>query len=201
MPPAPLSPSTTVIRMNLSALELRPLRPEDEAVFFGSLPLWEGEDLSWYSFIYSRNPQVSFAEMLRVLLDEHHGRVAADRVPATMLYAFLDGRIVGRFHIRQRLNDFLRERGGNVGYAVAAAYRGQGVASEMMRQGLEYIRRELPELERLLITCTDSNAGSYRLIEKFGGVLQDRVFDEEHGEMIRRYWVELGASRARVGKK
>lgn len=112
-------------------------------------------------------------------------------VPATMLYAFYGDKIIGRFHIRHHLNDAIKIRGGNIGYAVAKDYRKQGVAARMMNLGLDYIRTHLQHLDRVLITCTDSNVGSYRVIENAGGVLENKVYDKEHGEDIRRYWINL----------
>lgn len=179
-------------KIDLSKIELRPLRPTDEAVFFDSLKLWQGEDLSWYSFIYANNPKVTFAEMLKRLEADAKGEdLPQGWVPASMLYAFYDGQIIGRYHIRQSLNEHLMRRGGHVGYAVAKDFRQQGVAAQMMLLGVQYIRQSLPHLDRILVTCADSNVGSYRVIEGAGGVLENKVYDSEHGEDIRRYWITI----------
>src|SRR4051812_13055231 len=120
-------------RLNLTttatnSLLLRPLTSEDEAVFFKSAELWPDEELSWYSFIYRAQKDFSYRRMLARLFEEQNGiSLAADRVPATMLYAFKENEIVGRFHIRHYLNDYLLKRGGNVGYAVAPQFRQQGI--------------------------------------------------------------------------
>lgn len=186
-----LSTIATKMSSNLK-IELRQLRPDDEAVFISSRALWPDEASSWFSFI---SPEHSYKEMLGILENERLNRgLAPDRVAATMLYAFVteneQTKIIGRFHIRHALNNYLLARGGHVGYAVAPSYRQQGVASEMMRQGLEYIRQNFSH-EKILITCTDSNAGSVRLIEKFGGVLENKTWDDGHQEVIRRYWLKL----------
>jgi predicted acetyltransferase len=44
-------------------------------------------------------------------------------------------------------------------------------------------------LDKVLVTCNDSNLASARVIEKAGGVLED-VRDTEHG-CTRRYWIIL----------
>ncbi len=172
----------------------------DEAVFMKSTELWPGDDLSWFSFIYKAQADFSYQKMLEQLQDEQAGRnLEPNWVPATMLYAFSstsqsnhhsENKIIGRYHIRHSLNDFLLQRGGNVGYAVAPGFRQQGIATQMMAKGTAYIKEKLG-LSRILVTCTDSNTGSYKLIEKFGGVLENKVWDDEHGEMIRRYWMTL----------
>ncbi|MBY0554758.1 GNAT family N-acetyltransferase [bacterium] len=180
-------------------ITLRQLHPSDEAVFVSSLELWPGEDLEWYSFILPKKPDIDFLEMLRLIEDEHKGVNLPDGwVPATMLYAFLEEggvtKIVGRFHIRQRLTPHLLKRGGHVGYAVAPSYRGKGVATLMMEQGLDYIRDHFVGQgidDKILITCADENNGSWKLIEKFGGVLENKIWDEVDDEPIRRYWLKL----------
>lgn len=180
-------------------ITLRQLHPSDEAVFVSSLELWPGEDLEWYSFILPKKPDIDFLEMCRLIEDEHKGLNLPDGwVPATMLYAFATQngvtKIVGRFHIRQKLTPTLLKRGGHVGYAVAPGYRGQGVATQMMEQGLEYIRQNFVNKgidDKILITCADDNTGSWKLIEKFGGVLENTIYDEVDDENIRRYWIKL----------
>lgn len=169
-------------------LILRPLGPDDEAAFYAGKAAFAGEDLSWYTFSWSHG--MTYAELLARAADEVAGRnLAPGRVAASMLYGFVDGAIVGRVSIRHRLNDYLLYRGGHVGYAVAPPYRRRGYAAEMFRQALP-VCRELG-LDKLLVTCGDDNEASRRIIEGQGGVLENKVFDAEDNEMIRRYWVPL----------
>ncbi|MEQ1723905.1 MAG: GNAT family N-acetyltransferase, partial [Pseudobdellovibrio sp.] len=154
-----------------SQISLRQLHPKDEAVFVSSLQLWQGEAFEWYSFILPKNPDIDFSDMLQQLENEREGvDLPEGRVPATMLYAFYNNQIIGRFNIRHTLNDFLLKRGGHVGYAVAPSFRKRGVANQMMKLGLEYIREHL-KIDKILITCVDDNVGSIRVIEKSGGIL------------------------------
>jgi predicted acetyltransferase/8-oxo-dGTP pyrophosphatase MutT (NUDIX family) len=172
----------------LGELTLRALSARDEEAFFAGLREWDGEELYWYTFAWK--PGMPYAEMLRALENETAGRnLGPGRVPHTMLYAFLDGRIIGRVSVRHALNERLRARGGHVGYAVAPAFRRRGYARELLRMGLEYCRRI--GLARVMITCGEGNEPSWKLIERAGGRLEDTAWDEAAGETIRRYWVEL----------
>ncbi|MBX3039165.1 MAG: GNAT family N-acetyltransferase [Bdellovibrionaceae bacterium] len=175
----------------MTNLVLRPLEVSDEKAFFEGLSLWEGEDLSWYTFSWKEG--MAFPEMLRILRDEEAGReLAPGRVPHTMLYGFLDGRIIGRVSVRHTLNESLRQRGGHLGYAVAPTYRGQGLATEMMKQALLYCQGL--QLTEIMVTCADTNTPSWKIIEHFGGRLEERVWDPEDQETIRRYWVKTDRS-------
>lgn len=108
------------------------------------------------------------------------------KVPATFLVAEVDGQIVGRVSIRHRLNDYLLERGGHIGYGIRREYRRRGFATEILRRSLE-IAYELG-IESALVTCDDLNLASSRVIEKCGGILEN-VVELENGEKLRRYWV------------
>ena len=61
--------------------------------------------------------------------------------------------------------------------------------TEMVRQAIDSCRRlGLPEI---MVTCLDTNVPSSKIIENFGGRLQDTVWDDEDNESRRRYWIEL----------
>ncbi len=111
----------------------------------------------------------------------------AGRVPATFLVAEVAGQIVGRISIRHELNDFLRQEGGHIGYAVLPAHRGRGYATEMLRQGL-VIASSLG-VEQVLVTCDDDNVASSRVIERCGGKLDSTAMGRDGSTLIRRYWI------------
>ncbi len=170
------------------SLILRPLKESDETSFFEGMKLWPEDDLSWYTFAWK--PGMPYSTMMAILDKEMKGiDLAPGRVPHSMLYGFVDGKIIGRVSVRHSLNEMLRKRGGNIGYAVAEPYRRSGYATEMVRQSLQYCR-DLG-LDKIMITCSDNNIPSWKIIEKFHGELQDKVWDEEDNEMIRRYWIPL----------
>jgi len=177
------------VRYAALVIQLRQLTDADERAFFEGLDDWTADDRSWHTLAWK--PGMSYAEMLATLAAEHRGEVPEGRVPATMLYGFVDDRIVGRLHVRHALTEKLRRRGGHVGYAVAEQFRRRGYASEMMRQALPTCF-DLG-IRDLLITCADDNLPSCKLIEKFGGELEDRLWDDVDQEMIRRYRIDLRA--------
>jgi predicted acetyltransferase len=52
-------------------------------------------------------------------------------------------------------------------------------------------------IERLLVTCADTNTASARVIESMGGLLEARFVSKRlhPGELCRRYWVDLAVPR------
>lgn len=125
------------------------------------------------------------------------GRLAAE---ATTAAALADGRVhadywwiaegqvyLGCITLRHGLNDFLLRAGGHVGYALRPSARGRGLAAWALRKIMPRAR-DLG-LDRLLVTCDDSNVGSAKTIENVGGLLED-VRETELG-LTRRYWISL----------
>ena len=102
-------------------------------------------------------------------------------VPCTTLWWVEGDEYLGRLAIRHWLTPALRQVGGHIGYDVRPSARRRGHATAMLRAALP-IARGLG-IDQALITCDTDNIGSWKVIERNGGVLED----ERDG--IRRYWV------------
>lgn len=113
----------------------------------------------------------------------------AHLVTASLYVAVREGeeRIVGMIDLRHRLNDFLAEYGGHIGYSVRPDERRRGYARRMLALALK--AAEQRGMERILITCDEDNEGSRRTIEANGGVFERTASLE--GETLRRYWIAL----------
>ena len=110
-----------------------------------------------------------------------------DKVPCEF-YWVTDGpaeEVVGFLALRTRLNDWLLNEGGHIGYSVRPSRRREGHASRAL--GLAVRRAAELGIERALVTCDDDNVPSARTIERNGGVFEDT----RNGK--RRYWIETGS--------
>lgn len=109
-----------------------------------------------------------------------------DIVPMDAYFIESDSSILGEVYIRHRLSPRLERIGGHVGYKVRPSARNRGVATCALRLALRLLRQI--GVQRALLTCSDQNAPSARVIEKCGGVRSSDA-KIEHG-IERRYWVE-----------
>ena len=109
-------------------------------------------------------------------------------VPSTTLLAFNeDSILVGMIDIRHRLNDYLAEFGGHIGYSVRPSQRRKGCAHTMLDMAKDVCIHL--GLTKVLLTCDKTNTASASTIKSCGGVLENEV--DEDGNIIQRYWIEL----------
>ena len=111
-------------------------------------------------------------------------------VPSTTYFAFLknDSKIVGIIDIRHRLNEYLMDFGGHIGYGVRPTERRKGYATQMLALALKECRKL--GLEKVLVTCGKKNLGSSGVIKKNGGVLENEM-TEPDGDLLQRYWIDI----------
>lgn len=167
-------------------LRLRPYEVRDEAEAVAAHEALRSDDAR---FLLRWSPTMPWTDFLSIIEDQLHGRnLDDDQVPGTQLVAVVEETIVGRASLRFELNDFFFEKAGHIGFGVLPEHRRKGYATEILRQALIEIR--LHGVERVLVTCSDDNTGSYKAIEHNGGVLETIAPPKESGPGLRRYWID-----------
>ena len=114
---------------------------------------------------------------------------AVKRLPMQDLWLVDGQKFLGMASVRPQLNEALKKRGGNIGYAVRKSERRKGYGTLILKLALDSARAL--GLEKALVTCHDENLGSARIIESNGGVLQDKIKIEGLPLAERRYWIQL----------
>lgn len=109
-------------------------------------------------------------------------------VPSSTYFAVVEGNIVGIVDIRHKLNDFLTQSGGHIGYSVRPTERRKEYATKMLRAALEKCREI--GIDRVLVTCDKGNVASQKTILNNGGVYEDTFKDKKHGDVLR-YWINI----------
>lgn len=171
----------------VSELVLRPLTPDDETA---ALRAHSEMAPAGFKFLLHWDGEEPFDRYLDRLTKQEHGTDLGHRqVPATFRVAAVGDDIVGRVHMRHRLNDDLRTEGGHVGFGVLPAHRGRGFATRILELALAHLA-ELG-VDDVLVTCADGNLASRKVIERCGGELEDLV-PRHGGGLTRRYTFAAG---------
>ena len=151
-------------------------------------------------FPYSPNgiegsSQLMFAQSIEDWLDQveknrHWDTVQEGWMPAEQYIAVdTNNSIVGMLNFRKELNDYLLNYIGHIGYSIAPSKRRQGLGALMLKLALQEAKSF--GLDKVLITCTDDNIASVGVIEKNGGILEDKRVDPGDMQLTRRYWITL----------
>lgn len=98
-------------------------------------------------------------------------------------------KMVGVFSLKFELTDFLLNYGGHIGYAVRKSERNRGLASQMMKQGLDIARKF--GFDRILAVCDDDNYASEKVILRNGGVFENTLYDDDEKVFVKRFWIGL----------
>ncbi|KGN32241.1 hypothetical protein N802_17920 [Knoellia sinensis KCTC 19936] len=102
-------------------------------------------------------------------------------VPCSFRWIADGDELVGFVAVRHDLDDFLLEQGGHIGHSVRPSRRGEGIATEALRQAVALAHAV--EVSPVLVTCDEGNPSSRAVIEANGGVYEDSR------QGTRRYWI------------
>ncbi len=97
--------------------------------------------------------------------------------------------LVGMIQVRHYFNDYLSKYGGHIGYSIKPNERRKGYATSMLKAVLPYCKEI--GLDKILISCIDSNIGSEKTILKNGGVYESTVYERKEKCRLKRFWITL----------
>lgn len=127
-----------------------------------------GDELGFWHEVGS--PE-TIEEYIRLRLDHAKGiNLPAHWIPATTFWLLEEGTCIGELTIRHQLTDHLRNIGGQIGYWIRPSKRKQGYGKKILAHGLQMARGM--GMEKVLITCDETNIGSRKIIESNGGVFE-----------------------------
>lgn len=107
-------------------------------------------------------------------------------VPGSTFWLVDGDDFIGEVNIRHRLNEKLFQKGGHIGYEIRPSKRKMGYGAKILELALPLAKDIITD--KILITCDDDNIGSWKIIEKNGGILENKI--EYNDKLTRRYWIE-----------
>lgn len=103
-----------------------------------------------------------------------------------------DDKLIGMIDLRIKLNDYLRNYGGNIGYSIRPTERKKGYAKIQLYLCL--LKCKEYNLDKVLITCTNYNEGSRRTILSLGGIYEKNNINKPEGDNLELYWINVDES-------
>ena len=123
--------------------------------------------------------------------DLDYDNIESGRVPANTYFAITENskNIVGMINVRHKLNDYLIEKGGHIGFGVRPKERRKGYATKILSLGINRCK-EL-SIQEVLVTCDKDNIASAKTIQNNGGIMENEIFDKDTNKIIQRYWIKI----------
>lgn len=165
--------------MELKLVELQ--NNVDEALLFMVREIGDGGN----GFVNSLNSgsMEEFVSKVRRNYDMSRGiDLQEGFVPQTIYWLYDGDKPVGYGKLRHRLNESLLEHGGHIGYVIRPSERGKGYGKGML-EGLVKKAYE-HHINKVLLTCDESNLPSRRIIEWNQGELSSLA----DGKC--KYWID-----------
>jgi len=131
---------------------------------------------------------VDFQEYKRKTKEHSYGKnLPPEGVPSSTFWLVDKGVFIAHINIRHQLNEFFENVIGHIGYAVRPSERKKGYGTKLLELGLKKAKQI--GLDKVFITCDETNIGSKIIIEENGGEFQDKVPHQPEKKL--RYWIYL----------
>lgn len=98
-------------------------------------------------------------------------------------------RLIGMFSLKFELAKYLLNYGGHIGYATRPSERNRGLATQMLKQGLDLAKWF--GFEHILCICNNYNYASEKVILKNGGIFENELYDPDEEVTVKRFWIHL----------
>ena len=165
------------------------VKPSEEykESFIEAMREFQSEGQERYMKLNLSELESDFEQFLGEIDDREKGiNLLEGRVPSSEFWVLDGNEFIGGVYIRHKLNETLLKKGGHIGYHMRPTKRKMGYGTQALRLALP-IAKNLG-IQRVLITCDDDNLGSMKIIEKNGGILENKI--EHEGKFKRRYWID-----------
>ncbi len=127
---------------------------------------------------YDMDHDTFMTQGMKELLDSDQGiNLPNGFVPSTDYYLRLDGEMIGLYHFRHYVNDFLKQGPGHIGYGILKEQRGHGYAAKGLQMLLDAVRESMID-EEFYLECNADNPASLKTQLKCGAYVHHR--DEVH---------------------
>lgn len=134
--------------------------------------------------------QNDFSSYIANVLSESEGKnLPEGYVPQTTYWLIDKGEFIGRVSIRHTLTEHLLKDGGHIGYDIRPSKRNMGYGKRILELSLPKAR-EL-EIDKVLVTCNETNLASKKIIEANGGVFENAIETQEGKPKKLIYWITV----------
>jgi predicted acetyltransferase len=163
--------------------ELRELTLDDTADVYEMVQEINTGENGFVNSLYSNDLETFQGKLQRNVNMSKGVNLEPQYVPQTIYWLYVNGKPVGYGKLRHYLNDHLLNHGGHIGYVIRPSERGKGYAKMLLEKLLE--KAKSMGIDKVLLTCDETNIPSRKVIESNDGMLEETKDDSCF------YWIYL----------
>ncbi len=151
----------------------------------------EGSRIAPWPLHLKYHKEEFFKEMIERVEEVDRGENLDGYASATTywLYNDEDSKIIGASNLRHYLTEEGLKYWGHIGYGIRPSERKKGYATKLLKLTLEEAKKR--DISKVLLGAYTGNIGSWKVMEKCGGVFEKIAIEEETGLPVKRYWIEI----------
>ena len=151
----------------------------------------EGSRISPWPLKINYHTEKYFNQMIEEVEKSSRGQTTEGYAPTTTywLYDEENNRLLGASNLRHYLTEQGIKYWGHIGYGIRPSERKKGYATELLKLTMQEAKKK--NINRVLLGAYTGNVGSWKVMEKCNGKLENIVIEEESGLPIKRYWIDI----------
>lgn len=151
--------------------------------------IMEGSRVSPWPLHIKYHTKEYFDEMIKRVKEVERGENLGGYASSSTywLYDEETNKILGASNLRHYLTEDGIKLWGHIGYGIRPSERRKGYATELLK--LTLIEAKKRNIDRVLLGAYTGNIGSWKVMEKCKGKLENIVIEEETGLPVKRYWI------------
>lgn len=103
-----------------------------------------------------------------------------------------DNKIIGMINIRYNLTEEMLKDAGHIGYGIRPTERKKGYAKLQLYLALK--KSKEIGLDKVMISCIETNEASDRTIRALGGIFDRKELDKDKNINLNIYWINVNES-------
>ena len=151
----------------------------------------EGSRIAPWALHLKYHTEDYFDKMLERVQEVERGENLEGYAASTTYWLYDDERdiLLGASNLRHYLTDEGLKTWGHIGYGIRPSERKKGYATRLLKLTLSEAKTK--NIDKVLLGAYIGNVGSWKVMEKCGGKLENIVVEDETGLPIKRYWIDI----------
>lgn len=151
----------------------------------------EGSRIAPWPLHLKYHTKECFSEMITRVEEVERGENLGEYASSTTYWLYDDekNKLLGASNLRHYLTKEGLKLWGHIGYGIRPSERKKGYATQLLKLTMQEAKKK--NIDKVLLGAYTGNIGSWKVMEKCKGKLENIVIEEETGLPVKRYWIEI----------